>query len=134
MKEVLAIVRVNKINQTKEALVAAGLPSFTAFRCLGRGRRPVDFEMLEALNKDPSMGSDVLPGLSQGARLIPKRMLSMVVPKERVKDIVDVVIKVNQTGTPGDGKVFVLPVTDVVRVRTREKGLDAIDEMNSRDS
>ncbi|WP_028573640.1 P-II family nitrogen regulator [Desulfonatronovibrio hydrogenovorans] len=129
MKEVLAIVRANKINQTKEALVAAGLPSFTGSRCVGRGRRPVDFETLEALNRDPSMGTDVLPGLAQGARLIPKRMLSMVVPKERVKEIVEVIIKTNQTGTPGDGKVFVLPVSDVFRVRTREEGLDAIDEM-----
>ncbi|MFP4084444.1 MAG: P-II family nitrogen regulator [Desulfonatronovibrio sp.] len=129
MKEVVAIVRANKINKTKEALVAAGLPSFTAIRCAGRGKRPVDFEMLEALNKDPSMGADVLPSLSQGARLIPKRILSMVVPGERVKDIVKVIIEVNQTGTPGDGKIFVLPVSDVVRVRTKESGLDAIDEM-----
>ncbi len=129
MKEVMAIIRANKINQTKKALVDAGLPSFTANRCMGRGNRPVDFEMLEALKNETEDSADVLPSLSQGARLIPKRLLSMVVPPEQVSRVVQLLMEVNRTGTQGDGKIFVMPVTEVYRVRTREEGLSAIDEM-----
>ncbi|EFI35495.1 nitrogen regulatory protein P-II [Desulfonatronospira thiodismutans ASO3-1] len=129
MKEVMAIIRANKINQTKKALVAAGLPSFTAVKCMGRGSRPVDFEMLEAMNRSPEDAGEILPILSQGGRLIPKRMLSLIVPPQKVQEVVDIIMQENSTGNQGDGKVFVLPISDVLRVRTEEEGLQAIDEM-----
>jgi nitrogen regulatory protein PII 2 len=129
MKEILAIIRMNKINRTKEALVDAGYPAFTAFRAAGRGSRAVDFEVLQAINANPGVGAEVLPMLSQGPRLIPKRMISMVVPDDKVEDVIQTIIKVNQTGNPGDGKIFTLPVAEVIRVRTGETGPEAIDEM-----
>jgi nitrogen regulatory protein PII 2 len=129
MKEVVAVIRANKINQTKKAMVEAGLPAFTGSRAMGRGRRPVDFEVLEAINQDPALGAEILPTISQGGRLIPKRFLSIVVPDEHVETVVKTLTRVNQTGSPGDGKIFVMPVSEVIRVRTGEAGDAAIDEM-----
>ena len=54
----------------------------------------------------------------------------MIVPDDRVSDLVSAIIKANQTGSPGDGKIFVSPVVDTIRVRTGEEGEAAIDEMN----
>ncbi|MFH1139470.1 MAG: P-II family nitrogen regulator [Pseudomonadota bacterium] len=131
MKEVMAVIRANRVNQTKTALVDAGLPAFTGLAALGRGRKPVDFELLEAINQDPVRGAEVLPTLSQGGRLLPKRIVFLVVPDDRVPEVVQLLIKANQTGKPGDGKIFVLPVMEVYRVRTGEAGEQAIDEMKT---
>jgi nitrogen regulatory protein PII 2 len=130
MKEITAIIRMNKINQTKAALIAGGFPAATATRALGRGRRPVEPEFLHAVNEDPRDSADILSTLSRGGRLYPKRMITLVVPDHKVSDAVQSIIKVNQTGNPGDGKIFVGPVSDVVRVRTGETGEAAVDEMN----
>lgn len=130
MKEVTAIIRMNKINETKEALVEAGYPAFTAKRVVGRGKRPVDAQVLLAIQEDEaSVDTDVLATISQGPRLIPKRMVHLVVQDDRVSDVVDTIVKVNQTQNPGDGKIFVQSITDVIRVRTKETGEKAIDEM-----
>ena len=132
MKEVLAVIRMNKINPTKQALVDAGFPAFTAAKVMGRGSRPVDFELRKALTDDSAPAPEALASLAQGPRLIAKRMLSMVVPDEAVASVVKTLIAANQTGNPGDGKIFVLPVDDVARVRTGETGAKAIDEMTGR--
>ena len=132
MKEVLAVIRMNKINQTKQALAEAGFPAFTAARVMGRGSRPVDFEVRKALLDDAAPAPEALASLAQGPRLIAKRLLSMVVPDDAVAPLVKALIAANQTGNPGDGKVFVLPVDDVARVRTGETGAKAIDEMTGR--
>jgi len=129
MKEVCAIIRMNRINATKEALVKAGFPAFTALKVNGRGRRTVNYEVLQAMNEDPDVNPEVLATLSQGPRLMAKRMVSVIVPDPLVADVVSLFIKINQTGTPGDGKIFVLPVDEVIRVRTGETGAEAIDEM-----
>jgi nitrogen regulatory protein PII 2 len=131
MKEVIAVIRANMINQTKNALLEMGFPAFTACKALGRGKRSVDFQVIEALDKNGSLSEnpELLPSISQGGRLIPKRYLSIVVPSERVKDLVDTIMKINRTKQPGDGKIFVLPVKNVFRVRTGETGMSALDEM-----
>jgi nitrogen regulatory protein PII 2 len=129
MKEVLAVIRPNKITPTKEALSAAGFPSLTVQPVVGRGRQSVDYALCADLNEHPENRAELLPLLAQGPQLLAKRLLSLVVPDDRVSDVVDVLIAVNQTGAPGDGKVFVLPSTDAVRVSTGEAGSVAIDEM-----
>ena len=129
MKEVMAIIRQNKINQTKTAMIEAGFPAATAVRAVGRGKRPVEPELLEAINQNPRDSAEVLPTLAHGGRLYPKRLVTMIVPDDQVADLVSALIKVNQTGSPGDGKIFVSPVLDTVRIRTGEQGDDAIDEM-----
>ncbi len=129
MKEVLAIIRMNKINATKAALVEAGFPAFTARKVMGRGRKALDEDLVKALDDGPLDSAEMLPMLARGPRLLPKRLITLVVPDDKVSQVVDTIIRTNQTGNPGDGKIFVMPVTDVVRVRTGETGETAIDEM-----
>ncbi|MEB3827178.1 P-II family nitrogen regulator [Phormidium sp. CCY1219] len=129
MKEVMAVIRLNRINDTKQALAKAGFPSLTALKAVGRGKEAVEFEIVQALNEHPSETSEVLPLLATGSRLLPKRLLSVVVPDDKVDRVVSTLIETNQTGTPGDGKIFVLPVEDSVRVSTGETAELAINEM-----
>ncbi len=125
MKEITAIIRMNKMNVTKKALSEMGVASLTARKVVGRGKGKVDYLLL----KGAEAGYDeAINQLGPGPKLIPKRMLTLVVPDEKVKDVVETIISVNQTGSPGDGKIFVQPVLDALRVRTGETGETAIDE------
>lgn len=125
MKEVLAVIRMNKMNETKRALADAGVASMTARKVIGRGKGKVDYMLLKGAQDGYE---EAINQLSPGPKLIPKRMLTMVVPDGKVKTVIDTVIKVNKTGAPGDGKIFVMPVMDAVRVRTGEHGDEALDE------
>lgn len=129
MKEVVAVIRMNKINATKAALAEAGFPSLTGSRVMGRGSKPVDYEVIKAVAEGGEVSPEALQSLSGGPRLIAKRMLTMVVPDTAVAKVVSLLIEVNQTKSPGDGKIFVLPVFDAYRVRTGEAGGEAISEM-----
>ncbi|GAB6268183.1 nitrogen fixation protein [Smithella sp. SC_K08D17] len=125
MKEVMAVIRMNKINQTKKALIAAGISSMHARDCMGRGKGLVDIQLL----KGAELGyEEAISQLGNSQRLIPKRMISVVVPDALTDKTVSVIIAANQTGKSGDGKIFVMPVLDAVRVRTGESGNDALDE------
>jgi nitrogen regulatory protein PII 2 len=125
MKEVLAVVRMNKIGITKKALGAAGFFSLTAHNALGRGKGLVDFKVLKGAEKGYE---EAISQLGQSQRLVPKRVLSLVVVDEMVDDAVNAIISANKTGKSGDGKIFVLPVSDAIRVRTAESGDDVLDE------
>ncbi len=125
MKEVLAVIRMNKMNETKRALADANVASLTARKVIGRGQGKVDYLLLKGAEEGYE---EAINQLSPGPKLIPKRMLTMVVPDSKVDLVVKTVIEVNQTGAPGDGKIFVMPVSDAVRVRTGEIGDDALDE------
>jgi nitrogen regulatory protein PII 2 len=125
MKEVMAIVRMNKINQTKRALAAAGISSMHARECLGRGKGLVDLDLLKGAEQGYE---EAIAQLGNSQRLIPKRMISVVVPDKLVKRVVSTVIEVNQTGKAGDGKIFVLPVDESIRIRTGEVGDETLDE------
>jgi nitrogen regulatory protein PII 2 len=126
MKEVLAIVRLNKMNQTKHALSEAGITSITARDALGRGKGLVDVQLLEGAEKGYE---EAISQLGQTQRMIPKRAMIVVVPDELVDKTVKTLIKVNQTGKSGDGKIFVMPVLDAIRVRTGESGEAVLDEV-----
>jgi len=126
MKEVMAIIRMNKINQTKKALVEAGISSMNACECLGRGKGLVDFKVLKGAEAGYE---EAISQLGSSQRLIPKRMISIILPDELVGKTISTIIAVNQTGKPGDGKIFVLPMMDAVRVRTGEAGDDALDDV-----
>ena len=125
MKEVMAVIRMNMINKTKIALADAGISSITVRDCLGRGKGLVDLSLLKGAEKGYE---EAISQLGQSQRLIPKRILFIVVPDKMVKKTVKTIIKVNQTGKSGDGKIFVVPVLDSVRVRTGEKGNITLDD------
>jgi len=125
MKEVLAIIRMNKMNETKRALADAGVSSLTARKVVGRGKGKVDYLLLQGAEEGYD---EAIQQLGPGPKLIPKRMINMVVPDAKVDLVVKTIIKVNKTGSPGDGKIFVEPIMDAIRVRTGEAGDAAIVE------
>lgn len=125
MKEVIAMIRANKINETKIALAEAGISSMNAKECLGRGKGIVDFSVLKGAEKGYE---EAIAQLGQSQRLIPKRKLSIVVPDKMVNTVVSTLIEVNQTGKSGDGKIFVCPVSEAIRIRTGEDGDAVLDE------
>ncbi len=125
MKEVMAIIRMNKVNQTKKSLVEAGISSMHARECLGRGKGLVDLDLLKGAEQGYE---EAIAQLGNSQKLIPKRMISIIVPDKLVEKTVSVIMMVNRSNKPGDGKIFVLPVFDVVRIRTGETGDDTLDE------
>jgi len=125
MKEVMAIVRMNMMNQTKKALSAAGITSLHAKDCLGRGKGLVEVNLLAGAEQDYD---EAVSKLGVDGRLYPKRMLSIIVPDKLVKKVVDTIIGTNKTGKSGDGKIFVMPVMDSIRIRTGETGDETLDE------
>lgn len=126
MKEVMAIIRMNMMNKTKKALAEAGISSFTATSgVLGRGKGDVDTRAVDGAKEGYEEAISQLRG---GPKLYSKRLLTVVVPDSGVKKIVDVIIRVNQTGKQGDGKIFVMPVSETIRVRTGEIGDSVLDE------
>ena len=125
MKEVMAIVRMNMMNKTKRALADAGISSVTAKDALGRGRGLVDFKLLQGAEKGYE---EAIAQLGQSQRLIPTRALPIIVPDDLVSRTVDTIIKANQTGKAGDGKIFVMPVQDAHRIRMSDPGESVLDE------
>ena len=125
MKEVCAIIRMNRINETKRALADAGIPSVTAKKVLGRGTGKVEY----LIQPDSATEFEETQNPSEcGPKLIPKRMLTIVVPDAAKDKVVQTIIRINQTGKSGDGKIFVMPIIDACRVSTGEQGDAAVDE------
>ncbi|MCL6622535.1 MAG: P-II family nitrogen regulator [Syntrophobacterales bacterium] len=125
MKEIMAIVRLNMMNQTKKALAEAGISSITARDALGRGKGLVDLAVLKGAERGYE---EAIAQLGPSQRLVPKRIFFVVVPDRLVHKTVQTIIRVNRTGKSGDGKIFVLPVLEAVRVRTGESGDPVLDE------
>lgn len=125
MKEVLAFIRMNKMNVTKRALADVGIYSLTARKVMGRGKGMIDYMLLHGAEDGVE---EAINQLSPGPKMIPKRMLTIVLPDEKVKLAVDTIISVNKTGSPGDGKIFVAPISESIRVRTGQEGDEALSE------
>jgi nitrogen regulatory protein PII 2 len=123
MKEVIAVVRINMMNQTKQALTDCGVDAFFAHEAHGRGKGFVNPQVLEGTEQGYEEAASIL---GEKGKLYPKRMVTVVVPDDQVGCVVETIINTNQTGKPGDGKVFVLPISDAVRVRTGETGEKSI--------
>lgn len=123
MKTVMAIIRINKMNRTKKMLSAAGISSMTALSHVhGRGSGLVDKKIVDGATKNIP---EAVEYLGKEPRLRPQRLLFVTVPDGKVDTVVSTIIEANQTGEPGDGKIFVIPENDAIRVRTGEFG-DAV--------
>ena len=116
----------NMINPTKQALTEQNVSSITVTPALGRGSGLVDLNLLKGAEQGYE---EAISQLGQSQRLIPKRMLYIISKDKYVKKIVETIIRVNQTGKPGDGKIFVMPTTDSISVRTGEDGDSTLDEL-----
>ncbi|MDR3591310.1 MAG: P-II family nitrogen regulator [Negativicutes bacterium] len=135
MKEIIAVVRMNKVSATKRALVEIGVAGFTAIKVMGRGRLVEDLsviaprrETLLALSqKNDATTEKMVTQFLDGTSFFPRRLFTILAHDEEVPKIVETIIKANRTENKvGDGKIFVLPISDVIRVRTGETGDEAI--------
>jgi nitrogen regulatory protein PII 2 len=126
MKEVFAVIRQNMINQTKDGLRDAGFPSMTCSKVMGRGKKQIDMQILNVISASDPAEPVSMDQLAQAYRLLPKRFITLIVKDEEVEKVVKVIMDKNSTGKPGDGKVFVMPVEEVYRVRTGESGEVAV--------
>jgi nitrogen regulatory protein PII 2 len=123
MKEVVAVVRMNMMNKTKAAITAAGINAFFAHEAQGRGVGFVNRDLIQGAEDGYEEAAALL---GEKGKLYPKRMVTIVVKDDEVDNAVQAIISTNQSGKPGDGKIFVLPIGDGVRVRTGEKGTESI--------
>lgn len=112
MKLVTAVIKPHKLDDVKGALESFGVQGMTVSEANGYGRQRGHTE--------------VYRGAEYTVDLVPKVRVEVLVDDIDAPDIVEVVIKAAQTGRIGDGKVWVMPVDDVARVRTGEHGLDAL--------
>lgn len=138
MKEITAVIRRDRLPDTKKVLEDLGFPSLTIQSVDGRGKQKgmvcdndLDPDLPDAFctsaKLKPTPSSYALEhALPKVALFVPKRMLTMVVPDDLVSKIVKAIIKVNQTGKTGDGKIFVSPIDRALRVRTGETDGEAI--------
>jgi nitrogen regulatory protein P-II 1 len=112
MKLVTAIIKPHMLDEVKTALEAFGIEGMTVSEATGFGRQRGHTE--------------VYRGAEYTVDLVPKLRLEVLVDDGDAADIVDVLVKSARTGRIGDGKVWTVSVDDVVRVRTGERGLDAL--------
>jgi nitrogen regulatory protein P-II 1 len=114
MKLITAIIRENKLDQVREALIEAEITRITVSRVSGHGQQ---------LREEIYRGAKVIPNL------IPKIRLEIAVNEEFVNTTVDTIIKTartNSKGEVGDGKIFITPLEECIRIRTGERGGKAI--------
>ncbi|GIL36027.1 P-II family nitrogen regulator [Phycicoccus sp. MAQZ13P-2] len=112
MKLVTAIIKPHQLDEVKEALEAFGIQGMTISEAQGYGRQRGH--------------SEVYRGAEYTVDFVPKTRLEVLVDDMDASSVVDVVLKAAQTGRIGDGKVWVTPVEEVARVRTGERGVEAI--------
>ena len=112
MKLVTAIIKPHMLDEVKSALEAFGVEGMTVSEASGFGRQRGHTE--------------VYRGAEYTVDLVPKVRLEVLVADDDASDIIDVLVKSARTGRIGDGKVWSVPVDDVVRVRTGERGAEAL--------
>ncbi|MDR3295507.1 MAG: P-II family nitrogen regulator [Clostridiales Family XIII bacterium] len=126
MKEIMSFIRTSKVNETKFALANNGFPAFTCRKCLGRGQKSIDAELLNTILEAGELPlNNVGEHVTEATRLIAKRFFTLIVEDEDVQKVVDVIIAANQSGNPGDGRIFVLPVLEALTVRNGESSAEA---------
>jgi nitrogen regulatory protein P-II 1 len=112
MKKVEAIIKPFKLDEVKESLSAVGVQGLTVSEVKGFGRQKGHTELYR--------------GAEYVVDFLPKVKLEIIVRDESVGEVVETIEKAARTGRIGDGKIFVLPIDEVIRIRTGERGGDAI--------
>lgn len=112
MKKIEAIIKPFKLDEVKDGLNAIGIQGMTVTEVKGFGRQKGHVELYRGAEYDVSF--------------IPKIKIEIVVTDEAAEGVMSTIEKTANTGKIGDGKIFVIPVGEVVRIRTGEKGETAI--------
>jgi nitrogen regulatory protein PII 2 len=140
MKEIIAIIRTEHVEPTKGALEFIGVKGITIFNVIGRGRQRGTIQVPDPESTlrrevgvyimlqrgiicdadDPKYHVPVQKEIELG--FLPKKMLMIVANDDEVPLIVDTLTQINRSGQKGDGKIFICPMTDAVRIRTGERG------------
>ena len=112
MKKIEAIIKPFKLDEVKDALSEVGVQGMTVTEVKGFGRT--------------GGKKEVYRGSAYVVDFVPKVKLEIIVKDDMVHQVIDTIAAAAKTGRIGDGKIFVLPVDDVIRIRTGERGEDAI--------
>ncbi|MEJ7554441.1 MAG: nitrogen regulator P-II GlnB [Aquificaceae bacterium] len=112
MKKVEAIIKPFKLDEVKDALVEIGIGGMTVTEVRGFGQQKGHTEIYR--------------GTEYVIDFLPKVKIEVIVRDEDVEKVVETIMKTAQTGRVGDGKIFIIPVEDVIRIRTGERGEQAI--------
>ncbi len=112
MKKIEAIIKPFKLDEVKDALIEIGIGGMTVTEVKGFGQQKGHTEIYR--------------GTEYVIDFLPKVKIEVVVKDEDVEKVIDVITKTAQTGRVGDGKIFVIPIDDVVRIRTGERGEVAV--------
>ena len=112
MKKIEAIIKPFKLDEVKDALAEVGVQGMTVTEVKGFGRT--------------GGKKEVYRGSAYVVDFVPKVKIDVVVPDSLVESAIDAIEKTARTGKIGDGKIFVTPVEEAVRIRTGERGEDAI--------
>ncbi len=112
LKKIEAIIREDKVNDVKEALKEMGIVGLNLFEIRGHGRQ----------------GGISLTGRTGSYRvdLLPKIQLNIILSERNLEETIDTIQRSAYTGEAGDGLIFVYPVDEVIRIRTRERGHEAV--------
>jgi len=112
MKLIMAVIRPHKLDEVHHSLQEAGFSGLTVTEVKGYGRQKGHKEIYR--------------GAEYKIEFVPKLKLEMVCKDDRVEKALSIIIENSKTGEVGDGKVFILPVEEVIRVRTEESGEGAL--------
>src|SRR5499427_2964927 len=112
MKKIEAVIKPFKLDEVKESLSAIGIQGMTVTEVKGFGRT--------------GGKKEVYRGSAYVVDFVPKVKLEIIVKDDMVHQVIGSIMEAAKTGRIGDGKIFVLPIDEVIRIRTGEKGEDAI--------
>jgi nitrogen regulatory protein PII len=112
MKMVTAIIKHFRFDDVRKALTDIGIVGMTAIEVKGFGRQKGHME--------------VYRGVEYEVRFLPKVKIEVAIPDEQLDKVLDVILKSAKTGEIGDGKIFIYDLRDVIRIRTGERGEEAI--------
>lgn len=113
MKKVEAIIRTEKLDEVKNALAQIGIVGLNVIAVTGRGRQR-------------GLAYTGRGEISYAVDMLPKTKLEVVVQDPDVQRVVQAIVESARTGNVGDGKIFIMAVEEVIRVRTQERGKDAL--------
>ena len=112
MKKIEAIIKPFRLDEVKQALTAVGVSGMTVSEVKGFGRQKGHTELYR--------------GAEYTVDFLPKVKIEVLLPEELLSSALDAILESAQTGKIGDGKIFVTTVDEVIRIRTNEKGEEAI--------
>jgi nitrogen regulatory protein P-II 1 len=112
MKKIEAIIKPFKLEEVKDALTKIGIQGMTISEVKGFGRQKGHTELYR--------------GAEYSIDFVPKSKIELIVTDEMINQVIETIVRASKTGKFGDGKIFVSPVEEVIRIRTGERGKDAI--------